>query len=147
MSRGKYAQGLFTPKNPEKYIGKGTPKYRSSWEMAMMTFFDNNDHILHWASESISVPYRHPFTGKITNYIPDFFCVYVDNKNKQHAEIIEVKPRSQTIMTEARSKGDQQQVIINTAKWQAAQAYCKRNGFTFRIVNERDIFANGRPTR
>ena len=143
----KYAQGLFTPKFPKKYIGKGTPKYRSSWEMAMMTFFDNNDHILHWASESISVPYRHPFTGKITNYIPDFFVVYVDNKNKQHAEIIEVKPRSQTIMTEARNKGDQQQVIINTAKWQAAQAYCKRNGFTFRIVNEQDIFANGRPKR
>jgi hypothetical protein len=140
----KYAQGIFAVKNPDKYIGRQAPKYRSSWEMTMMTFFDNNKNILKWASESISIPYRHPFTGKITNYIPDFFTVYVDNVNKQHAEIIEVKPRSQTIMTEAKSKGDQQQVIINTAKWQAAQAYCRAHGFAFRVVNEMDIFTNGR---
>jgi hypothetical protein len=29
MSR--FAQGKFTPKNPEKYIGKKTPTYRSGW--------------------------------------------------------------------------------------------------------------------
>ena len=143
----KYAQGIFTPKFPEKYIGKREPKYRSSWEMALMTFFDNNKNILKWDSESIAIQYRHPCTGKITNYIPDFFVVYVNNTGKQFAEVIEVKPRSQTVMTEAKSKGDQQQVVINTAKWQAAKAYCNQHGFTFRIITELDIFSNGRPKR
>jgi hypothetical protein len=143
----KYAQGLFTPKFPDKYIGKQTPKYRSSWEMALMTFFDNNKNILKWASESISIPYRHPYTSKMTNYIPDFFVVYVNNTNKQYAEVIEVKPRSQTLMAEAKSKGDQQQVIINTAKWQACKAYCAQHGFTFRIITEHDLFVNGRAKR
>jgi hypothetical protein len=143
----KYAQGIFTPKFPEKYIGKKAPKYRSSWELALMTFFDNNKNILKWSSESIAIQYRHPFTGKMTNYIPDFFVVYVNTALKQHAEVIEVKPRSQTIMSEAKSKGDQQQVVINMAKWQAAKAYCAQHGFFFRIITEHDIFSNGRPKR
>ena len=143
----KYAQGIFTPKFPEKYIGKKAPKYRSSWEMAIMTFFDNNKNIMKWASESIVIQYRHPFTGKITNYIPDFFVVYVNNTGKQHAEVIEVKPRAQSIMSEAKSKGDQQQVVINTAKWQSCRAYCTHHGFTFRIITEHDLFVNGRAKR
>ena len=28
---GKFAQGRFDPKNPEKYIGTKTHIYRSSW--------------------------------------------------------------------------------------------------------------------
>ena len=72
----KYAQGLFTPKNPAKYIGKHAPRYRSGWELTFMTFCDSNKSVLYWASESFSVPYRHPLTGKPTIYIPDFFVVY-----------------------------------------------------------------------
>ena len=140
----KYATGIFTPKNASKYIGKHAPRYRSSWEMTMMMFFDANTSILHWASESIAIPYKHPMTGKITTYIPDFFVVYVDNKQRQHAEVIEVKPRAQSVMSEAKSKSDQQAVVINTAKWQAATAYCRHHGFTFRIVNEQDIYSGGR---
>lgn len=140
----KYATGIFVPKNSEKYIGKHAPRYRSSWEMTLMMFFDNSKSVLNWASEAISIPYRHPFTGKVTIYVPDFFVVYIDNKNKQHAEVIEVKPRSQSIMTEAKSKSDQQAVIINTAKWQAAKAYCKQQGFFFRVITEQDIYHTGR---
>ena len=31
-----YAQGLFTPINKQKYIGKNIPKYRSGWELTFM---------------------------------------------------------------------------------------------------------------
>jgi len=89
----KWAQGFYTPKNPQKYIGKHRPRYRSSWELAMMVFLDNNDNILHWASESMKIPYRHPFTGKPTNYIPDFFVVYKNKHGKTLAEIVEIKPK------------------------------------------------------
>ena len=47
----KYAQGIYTVKNPKKYVGKGKPKYRSGWELTFMIFCDNNDKILNWASE------------------------------------------------------------------------------------------------
>jgi hypothetical protein len=66
-----YAQGLFTPINKQKYIGKNIPKYRSGWELTFMTFCDSNKNVLYWASESISIPYRHPFKGKVVNYIPN----------------------------------------------------------------------------
>jgi hypothetical protein len=30
----KYSQGIYIPKHPEKYVGKGSIKFRSSWEHA-----------------------------------------------------------------------------------------------------------------
>ena len=140
----KYSQGFFTPKNPEKYIGKNKPKFRSSWEMVFMTFLDQNINISQWASESISIPYRHPLTGKISNYIPDFVVVYKNKNGKQLAEVVEIKPRSQSILIEAKSNRDQMAVIVNTAKWNAAQIFCKRAGMKFRVITEHDIFINGR---
>ena len=35
-------------------------------------------------------------------------------------------------------------VAVNYAKWDAAQKWCKRNGLTFRVVTEEDIFHQGR---
>ena len=55
-----YAQGIFTPKNPQKYVGKHKPKYRSGWELTFMTFCDTHKNVTHWASESMSIPYRSP---------------------------------------------------------------------------------------
>jgi hypothetical protein len=141
----KYSQGIYTPKNPEKYIGKHQPRYRSSWEMVFMRFLDENKSITHWASESIVIPYRHPFTGKITNYIPDFFVVYENKNGKRLAEVVEVKPKKQSLIeSKAASQKDRMVVAINHAKWQAANLYCKSNGFVFRVITENDIFYNGK---
>lgn len=142
----KFAQGLYTVKNPEKYVGKGVPRYRSGWEFTFMTFCDNNEHILQWASESIQIPYRNPLTGKNTIYIPDFFVVYRTKDNSVKAEIVEIKPRKQSIIESKKaSASDRAAVAINHAKWAAAQAWCKRQGLTFRVVTENDLFYNGKP--
>lgn len=138
----KWAQGLYTPKNPQKYIGNHVPKYRSGWELRVMMFLDNNDHITHWASESIKIPYRNPLTGKITNYIPDFFVVYENKFHQIKAEILEVKPKSQTSLNEAKSRHDQLHAVVNQAKFAAVSAYCKQHGFGFRILTEESIFMN-----
>ena len=82
---GKFASGRFSMKNPDKYVGGRTPLYRSSWEFAFMKFCDESPSISKWASESIKIPYRHPFTGQYTIYVPDFFIAYVDKKGKPHA--------------------------------------------------------------
>ena len=141
----RFAQGLYTPKNPQKYIGKHQPRYRSGWELTFMTFCDNNANILHWASESMAIKYRHPFTGKPTNYIPDFFVVYKNRYGKTLAEVIEIKPKKQSIIeSKTASAKDRMTVAINHAKWAAANAYCKAQGLTFRVITEDDLFYNGR---
>lgn len=141
----KWAQGRFNLKNPDKYLGNRTPIYRSSWEFVFMKTCDEHPSIIKWANESIKIPYRNPFTGKYTIYVPDFFISYMDAKGKQHNELIEVKPKNQTSFAEAKnSKKDKAHVILNTAKWEAANHWCKQNGITFRIVNEDDIFHQGR---
>lgn len=141
----KFAQGKFNLKNPDKYIGKRTPTYRSSWEWAVMNMCDNNPAIAKWASEAVKIPYRCPLTGKQTIYVPDFFVNYVDRNGKQHAEVWEVKPASQAIKERVgRNAMNQAAYVKNMAKWEAARAWCKQNGITFRVISENDIFHNGK---
>ena len=142
-----FAQGVFTPLNPKKYVGKGTPRYRSGWEWSFFQFCDNNDHVLEWASEAISIKYRHPFTGKITNYVPDIFLRYRTKNNKVCTEIIEIKPRKQSMIEGKMSDRDRAVVAINHAKWAAAQAWCKNAGIVFRVLNEDQLFHTGRKKR
>jgi len=35
-------------------------------------------------------------------------------------------------------------VYVNYAKWGAAQKWCARQGLTFRVITENDMFSNGR---
>ena len=142
MSR--WAQGPYTVINPSKYVGKGTPRYRSGWEQSFMRFCDTNDHILQWASESISIPYRHPLTGKMTQYIPDFLITYRTRTNTMKAELIEIKPKKQSVIESKMSSRDRAVVAINYAKWDAATKWCQKQGLTFRVITENDMFRNGR---
>ena len=140
-----YRQGRYTVINPDKYIGNSTPKYRSGWELTFMNFCDNNKNVLYWASEAISVPYRNPFTGQPKTYIPDFFVVYQNKYGKNIAEIVEIKPKKQSLIeSKVASAKDRMVVAINHAKWQAAMAFCKQQGFTFRVITEDDLFHQGK---
>ena len=140
-----FSKGSYTPKNPQKYVGVGKIIFRSSWENSFCTFCDTNPSILKWASEPMRVPYRDPLTGKQTVYVPDFFIQYVDKNNKIHTEIIEIKPQSQQILAKVgKNKNNQAMYIKNQAKWRAADIYCRRQGIVFRILNENDMFHNGK---
>jgi len=141
---GTYAQGIFTPKHPDKYLGRGSVRYRSSWEWAVMNFCDNHPSITQWASENIRIPYRNPITGKATNYVPDFFVVFVDKDDKTHGEVWEIKPKKEVSINEAKSQRDKIMAIVNGEKWRAASAWCKQNGLTFRVITEEHLFFNGR---
>ena len=139
----KYAQGKFQPQNPEKYVGNKTPTYRSSWEFVFMQFCDNNPSIINWASEAVHINYRNPLTGKNTIYVPDFLITYVDAHGAQKAEVVEVKPKKETTLEGAKNIRDQASAILNMAKWEAARAWCKAHGMTFRVVTEDMIFHQG----
>lgn len=139
-----WAQGIYTPKNPEKYVGKHAPKYRSGWEMTFMTFCDTNKNVLYWASEAIKIPYRSPLDGKIHQYIPDFFVVYQNKRGQKIAEMVEIKPKKQSLIeSRTASAKDRAVVAVNHAKWASAMAYCKAQGYTFRVITEDDLFYNG----
>lgn len=140
----KFAQGKYEVLNPQKYVGKGQPTYRSSWEFAFMNFCDKNPAVTQWASEAIHINYRNPFTGKNTIYVPDFLVMYVDKNGKQHGEVVEIKPSKETTLEAAKSQRDKAMVALNMYKWEAARKFCAAHGLVFRVVNENDIFHQGK---
>jgi hypothetical protein len=141
----KWAKGKFTPSNPQKYVGKVLPTYRSGWELTFMQFCDKNDNVLQWASEPMRIPYRNPLTGKNTNYVPDFLLVYQNKYGKQIAELVEIKPKKQSLIeSRVANARDRAIIAVNHAKWAAAMAWCKTSGITFRVITEDDLFYNGK---
>jgi hypothetical protein len=124
-------------------VGKGVPRYRSGWELAFMRFLDNNDSILQWASESISIPYRNPITGKQSIYVPDFLITYRNRNNQMVAEVIEIKPKKQSIVESKMKANERAIVAVNYAKWDSATKWCKKQGLLFRVITEDDMFRNG----
>ena len=141
----RWAQGKYNLKHPDKYVGKKTPTYRSSWKFHFMKFCDENPAIAAWASEAIKIPYRSPITGKPTVYVPDFFIQYKDRKGAHKVEVIEIKPSNQALRESiGKNKQNQASYAINMAKWEAAGKYCKSKGIGFRVITEKELFHQGR---
>ena len=138
-----FRRGTYAVKNTEKYVGKGAPTYRSGWEMTFMMFLDSNDNVLQWASEAVRVPYRHPLTGKFTMYVPDFLVTYRGPNNTVRAELIEIKPKSQSVLEAKMKDRDRAVIAINYAKWAAAEKWAKQNGLVFRVITEDMIVRQG----
>jgi hypothetical protein len=60
------------------------------------------------------------------------------------AELIEIKPKKQSVVESKMSSRDRAVIAINYAKWDAATRWCKRQGLMFRVITEQDMFHNGR---
>ena len=144
-SKSRFRQGLYTPKNPAKYVGDSTKiRYMSSWELKVHQFFDNNPNVIRWASEEISIPYLKPTDGKIHKYFVDYWVEFKDKAGNIRTELIEVKPLAQTKAPRANHKHslyEQLTYAVNIAKWTAAKSYAEHKGWTFRLVTESSIFA------
>jgi len=139
----QFRQGLYEVKNAEKYVGKGKPRFRSGWEFSFMMFCDNNENIIQWASEPVRIPYRNPLTGKMTMYVPDFIVTYRGPKDTTRAELIEIKPKKQSVIESKMSGNERATVAVNYAKWAAAQKWAKQYGLFFRVITEDQIFHQG----
>lgn len=131
-------------KHPEKYVGDiNKVCYRSSWELEVHKFFDNNTRVVRWASEEIAIKYIKPTDGKVHRYFPDYWVEYINKDGEIVREIIEVKPIGQTRLPRKNTKHalyEHLTLAVNMAKWKAAMEWCKANGMTFRIVTEKGIF-------
>jgi hypothetical protein len=138
-------KGRFVPKNPKKY--NGDPNniiYRSSWEVRVMKYLDENPNVIWWASEELPIPYRSPIDNRVHRYFPDFIVKVRRKDGLVMTYILEVKPESQTKMPvqKRRTKKFVQEAAtyaINQEKWRAADIFCKEHGWQFKILTENDL--------
>lgn len=138
-------KGWFRPKNPNKYAGDpGNIVYRSSWELRVMKYLDENSKVINWASEELQIPYVSPIDNKVHRYFPDFVVKALDKDEKEVTMVLEVKPEKQTRPPTQKRKTKQylQEVVtyaINEAKWNAAELFCKEHGWKFKILTEKEL--------
>jgi hypothetical protein len=139
-------QTVFNPMFPHKYKGKYPIISRSSWELQFMRWADANPNILQWSSESIKIPYFDPVRQHKRRYYPDFW-LKVKNKNGGTDKwIVEIKPYKESVPPKPGKKSNKTRIYesktykTNRAKWRAAEDFCNKMGYKFKILTERQLF-------
>lgn len=134
--------GRFIPEHPKKYSGDPTNIwYRSLWERRVMHHLDLNASVLEWSSEEIIIPYLSPVDNRYHRYFPDFFV-----RTKDSCLILEIKPHNQSVAPEPNKKKTKKYLTevmtygINQAKWKAAEEFCDKRGWKFKVLTEKDLF-------
>ena len=141
--RKKWRQGIFTPKNQDKFIGSKAV-YRSGLELKFFRFCDDNPNVLEWGSENIVVPYISPLDNKAHRYYVDNY-IAIKEESEVVKYLVEIKPSKQTKPPTTKYRKhqhllyEQKQYVINQAKWKAAKEFCKKKGLTFIILTEKEL--------
>ena len=135
-------KGKFKPRNPSKYEGDPTKiEYRSSWEFQYMMKLDADPSVLKWSSEEKIVPYKSPKDNRVHRYFVDFYVKKKTDKGIIEF-LVEIKPKAQTMPPKVQSKPTKRYMDevmtwgVNSAKWKAAEAFCKTKGWDFIILTE-----------
>lgn len=143
--KSRYHQGVYKVQNPDKYLGDVSKcVYRSSWEKKVYKYLDRNPKVLGWSCEPFAIPYLSPKDNRVHRYFPDIIVV-AENNGEQVTTLIEVKPLRETQMPKGQGKKKSQYLYevmtysVNKAKWKSAEALCKKKGWTFKIMTEKDI--------
>ena len=138
-------KGWFTPKHRSKYKGDSeNVVYRSSWELRVMKWLDENPSVIWWASEELIIKYRSPIDQKIHRYFPDFIVRLKQKNGTESTVVIEIKPQKQTVkpVQKRKTKRYLQEAAtyaVNQEKWRAADLFCKEHGWQFKVLTEKDI--------
>jgi len=148
-------KGKYTPTNTSKYRGDSTNIiYRSLLERRFMVYCDTNATVKWWASEELYIPYVSPIDGKWHRYFVDFVIGIADASGVEQTIMVEIKPYRQCKAPKVRifegkvdrRKRDYRDYVrsvkdwgINSAKWAAANQYCKERGWVFKIITDKDL--------
>ena len=139
-------KGRFSPKNPKKYDGDPTNIiYRSSYELKVMKYLDDNQNVISWASEEFFIPYVSPVDNRYHRYYIDFKVKIKNKEGLIKTIIIEVKPFYQTQepkVQKRKTKRYIEEVVtygVNQAKFSAARAYAEERGWEFMILTENEL--------
>jgi len=111
-----------------------------------MRWCDFREDCIEWSSEEIIIPYKHPIDGRKHRYFPDFYCKLRTKEGEIVEWIVEVKPFSQTKEPEKKSGrltrryvNEVVQYAQNEYKWRAAREWCKRMGYKFVVITEKEL--------
>ena len=136
-------KGWFKPKNPKKYNGDANNiVYRSSWELRVMKYLDENPRVIWWASEELYIPYVSPVDNRVHRYFPDYLVKVKEQSGKIKTYVIEVKPKRQTMepkVPKRKTKSwlyEMKTYAVNQAKWKAAQEFCADRLIEFKVITE-----------
>lgn len=163
-NNSNYHQGNFIPKNKIKVIklnNQGGIYYRSSWELKVMTWFDNNESISKWGAECVKIPYQQTHyekSGDINlkshNYFPDFYYEMQLSNGEIKKVIAELKPMKEFLMVKKLQEMkieipdnpslkklrnieyDVKMAQKNNEKWKSMIKFCDKKGWEFVIITE-----------
>lgn len=145
-----YDQGLYMPRNTQKYIGDiHNIIYRSSWEKKFCQYCDINPNIIKWSSEPLAIKYWNPIDKKEHNYNIDYYIQIQKGDNVENW-LIEIKPEDQYALhkrpkepigniTEKKIRNYNEKLktwITNRAKFEAATRFAESRGYKFGAINE-----------
>lgn len=142
-----YIQGLYTPKNLDKYIGDiNQIVYRSSWELRTFKWCDSSPYIIEWSSEPFPIKYFDASTNKVRRYFPDLYLKIKDKDQNVKTYLVEIKPEK---YTKPPKKGRKKTKTFlqesatyekNLSKWNQAKQFCEKNNIIFKVITEVDLF-------
>lgn len=164
-NNSKYQQGNFIPKYKDKIVklnNQGGVYYRSSWELKIMTWLDNNKSITKWGAECMRIPYQltefknGDVIVKEHSYFPDFYYELKTTKDDIKRVVVEVKPYKEYKMVQDLSEGKltvpengmkklknfEYDLILankNKSKWETMIQWCNKKGYEFIIITEQHL--------
>lgn len=111
-----------------------------------MKWLDTNDIVVAWSSECVVIPYVSMADKSWHRYFPDFYVKLRTSTGDIKEYLIEIKPDRYTRVP-VRPRRQSQRYINemveyakNVSKWEAAQRYCEKKGWTFKILTEKELF-------
>jgi hypothetical protein len=152
MKKRKTYKGIYTPENPNKYIGDANNiVFRSLWERQVMVYLDKNTNVLSWGSEELIIPYISPVDNSFHRYFPDFIAEVKQTDGTTKKLVLEIKPHNQTVPPKkparqtAKYLEELQTYAVNDAKFEAANLFCEARGWDFKVITEHDLFPKKKP--
>jgi len=139
----KWRQGIFIPKNIDKFIGSKAI-YRSGLELKFFRFCDDNKNVVKWGSENVIVPYYSPLDNKGHKYYVDNYIEILEGR-KLTKYLVEIKHSRETKPPKTKYRNrkhllyEQKTFVTNQAKWEAARKYSKKKGYKFIILTEKEL--------
>lgn len=119
--------------------------YKSGLELKALKYCDMNKYVKKFSLEPFPIQYLKPTDGKIHRYFVDFFIEFENNQKF----LVEIKPFNETIEPRKPSKKSEKAILnyqkalqtfaINTAKWNAAKAFCQEKGIKFIVLTEKEL--------
>jgi hypothetical protein len=164
----KTLQGYYTVNHKEKYVGDFLLAiYRSSWEYSFMKWCDYSPSIIRWSSEPVKIPYldkvskleeckklglnpNNPANWIRKNYNTDFWMEVKKPDKTIEKWFVEIKPKYKLVKPKPVPRDaplrDQKkfnrmakEYLINESKFEAMEAWVKRNGTKFYVFTEEHL--------